>query len=90
MRPGARRGQRDGSELLMHIKTTNQIQHKISNAIVINTLYISGNLSITYIFLYNTTLKLTTILLIEWLQWQKEIHIPRNTLGTGLFINIIF
>lgn len=40
-------------------------------------------------FLYNTTLKVNNNIVDEWLQWQKEIHIP-EILATGLFYDYNF
>jgi hypothetical protein len=36
------------------------------------------------LFIYNITVKVDTAIAKEWLQWQKEIHIP-EIMETGLF-----
>lgn len=40
-------------------------------------------------FLYNTTLKVNNNIVDEWLQWQKEIHIP-EILASGMFYDYNF
>ena len=36
-------------------------------------------------FIYNITIKVDNRYADEWIQWQKEIHIP-EIMGTGLFL----
>ena len=35
-------------------------------------------------FIYNITVKIENSIVEEWIQWQKEIHIP-EVMGTGFF-----
>jgi hypothetical protein len=40
-------------------------------------------------FIYNITIKVDNSIIDEWLQWQKEIHIP-EILATGAFYDFRF
>jgi hypothetical protein len=40
-------------------------------------------------FIYNITIKVDNSIINEWIQWQKEIHIP-DILATGAFYDFRF